>query len=47
MKRFDGSENFNREWEDYKRGFGNLSGEFWAGILQSRLILIVILFIMV
>ena len=24
-------ENFNRDWADYKRGFGNLSQEFWLG----------------
>ncbi|KFO31688.1 fibrinogen alpha chain [Fukomys damarensis] len=35
QQRMDGSVNFNRTWQDYKRGFGSLNdkgeGEFWLG----------------
>ncbi|KAK2138812.1 hypothetical protein LSH36_2386g00016 [Paralvinella palmiformis] len=30
LRRKDGSVNFDREWENYKFGFGSLEGEFWA-----------------
>ena len=36
MRRMDGSENFTRQWEDYKAGFGSLSGEFYAGTQPSN-----------
>ncbi|XP_037686795.1 fibrinogen alpha chain [Choloepus didactylus] len=35
QQRMDGSQNFNRTWQDYRRGFGSLNdegkGEFWLG----------------
>ncbi|XP_062549473.1 angiopoietin-related protein 1-like [Armigeres subalbatus] len=32
QKRTNGSENFYRNWTEYKAGFGSLDGEFWFGL---------------
>ena len=37
LRRKDNSETFDREWNDYKAGFGKLAGEFWAGTQINRI----------
>ncbi|XP_038068671.1 ficolin-2-like [Patiria miniata] len=36
QRRMDGSVSFNRTWQEYAEGFGNLTGEFWLGNQHLR-----------
>ena len=37
QRRFDGSEDFYRGWEDYEQGFGKADSEYWLGKLNHYL----------
>ncbi|VDI43241.1 Hypothetical predicted protein [Mytilus galloprovincialis] len=34
-RRFNGFENFDRNWEEYRTGFGSVSGEYWLAYRLS------------
>ena len=36
QKRYNGTVDFFRAWDDYKQGFGNLNSEFWLGLETIR-----------
>ncbi|XP_060068689.1 fibrinogen-like protein A [Ylistrum balloti] len=37
--RYDGSVDFYKTWNEYRNGFGDLTGEFWLGFENLRLLL--------
>ena len=38
QRRFDGSVDFNRNWNDYEKGFGNLEKEHWLGRIKLNIL---------
>ena len=39
QKRFDGSVDFYRNWDNYTQGFGSSGGELWLGLQNTHLIM--------
>ena len=43
QKRLDGSVDFERDWIDYKNGFGHLETEYWLGRCTLNVITVIAL----
>ena len=39
QRRKDGSVDFNRGWNEYERGFGNIDGDYWLGLASLHQLL--------
>ena len=38
MDRNDADVSFNRDWQEYRQGFGDLNGDHWLGLQNMHLI---------
>jgi len=36
QRRMDGTQDFDRDWKDYSKGFGSVYGEYWLGLETIR-----------
>ena len=39
QRRMDGSDDFDRGWNDYKRGFGDIDDDYWLGLTSLHQLL--------